>query len=84
MFKATLWEHDNYQGVSEVFLQDDPNLSDNAVKHNNISSAKVEWRTQPCYTLTPNHTGSGGNPVASPSNSPDCSAGRYVAGASIS
>ena len=37
-----------------------------------------------CYTLTRTHTGSGSDPVASPSNSNGCSAGQYVAGASIS
>ena len=37
-----------------------------------------------CYTLTCTHTGSGSDPVASPSNSNGCSAGQYVAGASIS
>ncbi|HET9212801.1 MAG TPA: S8 family serine peptidase [Thermoanaerobaculia bacterium] len=30
-----------------------------------------------CYPLTVSHTGSGGDPVATPANSPGCSAGQY-------
>ncbi|PKO13234.1 MAG: hypothetical protein CVU39_20260 [Chloroflexi bacterium HGW-Chloroflexi-10] len=37
-----------------------------------------------CYALTLSHTGSGSNPSASPANSTGCSAGQYVAGATIS
>jgi hypothetical protein len=37
-----------------------------------------------CYTLTRSHTGSGGDPVASPTNSAGCASGQYNAGASIS
>ena len=36
-----------------------------------------------CYTLTRTHTGSGGDPSASPANSTGCSSGQYLAGASI-
>ncbi len=36
-----------------------------------------------CTTLTLSHTGSGGNPVASPTNSTDCANGQYVAGETI-
>ena len=36
-----------------------------------------------CYALTLGHTGQGSDPVASPSNSTGCSAGQYVAGATI-
>lgn len=36
-----------------------------------------------CYALSLTHTGSGGDPTASPSNSTGCSSGRYVAGQSI-
>ncbi|HTG32781.1 MAG TPA: S8 family serine peptidase [Thermoanaerobaculia bacterium] len=31
----------------------------------------------PCFTLTLSHTGSGGDPVASPASSPGCAAGHY-------
>ena len=39
--------------------------------------------TGTCYTLTLTHSGSGGNPVATPANSPGCPSGRYVAGAQV-
>ena len=39
--------------------------------------------TGQCYTLTRAHTGSGGDPIASPTNSTGCPTGQYVAGASI-
>lgn len=37
----------------------------------------------PCFALTLGHTGSGGDPVATPSNSPGCPAGQYKYGESI-
>ena len=37
----------------------------------------------PCYALTLSHTGSGGDPVASPANSPGCPAGQYKYAASL-
>ncbi len=37
-----------------------------------------------CYTLTPSHSGSGTNPLATPANSTGCSAGDYVEGEAIS
>jgi subtilisin family serine protease len=37
----------------------------------------------PCFALTLSHTGSGGDPVASPANSAGCSAGQYKYGESI-
>jgi hypothetical protein len=42
-----------------------------------------EYQLPTCYALTLSHTGQGSNPVASPANSTGCSAGQYVAGASI-
>ena len=36
-----------------------------------------------CYTLTLNHTGSGGDPVATPDNSAGCPAGQYVSAAVV-
>ena len=38
---------------------------------------------QTCYILARSHTGSGSNPVASPSNTAGCPAGRYISGESI-
>jgi len=37
----------------------------------------------PCFPLTLSHTGSGGDPVASPANSPGCPAGQYKYAASL-
>jgi subtilisin family serine protease len=37
----------------------------------------------PCFALTLSHTGSGGDPVASPANSPGCPAGQYKYAASL-
>lgn len=37
-----------------------------------------------CYALTRTHSGSGADPVASPSGSPGCPPGQFAAGASIS
>jgi len=37
----------------------------------------------PCYALTRSHTGSGGDPNATPGNSPGCPGGQYTAGATI-
>ena len=39
--------------------------------------------SDPCYSLTRNHTGSGSDPTATPGNSTGCSAGQYHAGESI-
>lgn len=39
--------------------------------------------TATCYPLTLDHTGSGGNPTASPTASAGCAAGRYTAGQTI-
>jgi hypothetical protein len=36
-----------------------------------------------CYSLTLSHTGQGSDPVASPTNSPECSIDQYMAGTSI-
>lgn len=45
--QAILYEHDNYQGRSETFTSDDPNLGDNYIGANSVSSVKVQWRVQP-------------------------------------
>ncbi|HSN95238.1 MAG TPA: cohesin domain-containing protein, partial [Anaerolineaceae bacterium] len=49
-----------------------------------ITQANVIASPVPCYALTLTHTGSGANPVASPSNSTGCSTGSYTAGQVIS
>jgi hypothetical protein len=45
--QAILYEHDNYGGRSETFTGDDPNLGDNTIGGNVVSSVKVQWRAQP-------------------------------------
>lgn len=45
--QAILYEHDNYQGRSETFTNDDSNLGDNYIGANTVSSVKVQWRAQP-------------------------------------
>jgi len=56
--RATLCQDDNYQGVCEVFLGDDPNLTDNSIGNDTVSSVKVESRTTiplPPEILTPSN-----------------------------
>lgn len=55
----------------------------NAVVHNYWFSRQRDNPVQTCYALTRTHTGSGGDPTASPANSTGCSSGQYVAGESI-
>lgn len=43
----------------------------------------AEYQSPTCYTLTPTHTGSGTDPVPSPTNSPSCPVGQYRAGTEI-
>ena len=52
----------------------------------NSRTVSVNYEAIPptCYTLSRTHSGSGSDPGASPSNSAGCSAGQYMAGASIS
>jgi hypothetical protein len=45
-------------------------------------AASVSY-VQSCYALSLSHTGSGTNPVASPTSSPSCSAGEYYFGEEI-
>ncbi len=42
--QAVLCRDDNYGGFCETFTADDPNLGDNAIGDNQVSSARVEWR----------------------------------------
>ncbi|MBV7333893.1 hypothetical protein KFU94_37805 [Chloroflexi bacterium TSY] len=50
---------------------------------NHAAAVTYEKKPIECYDLTLTHTGSGKNPIASPTFSPGCSTGRYVAGESI-
>ncbi len=43
--QAVLCLDDNYGGGCETFLGDDSNLGDNSIGDNQVSSARVEWRT---------------------------------------
>ena len=45
--KATLCRDDNYAGGCEDFTSDDPNLSDNSIGNDQVSSARVTNRIQP-------------------------------------
>lgn len=42
--KAILCQNDGYSGTCDTFMSDDPNLGDNGVGDNSVSSAKVELR----------------------------------------
>jgi len=46
--QAILCEHDGYGGVCETFTGDDPDLSNNSIGNDRVSSAKVEQRSSPC------------------------------------
>jgi len=48
------------------------------------SSYNTGWRALACFILSRSHTGSGSNPVATPTNSSGCSSGLYYEGESIS
>jgi hypothetical protein len=52
--QATLYEHDDYQGRPETFTNDDPNLDDNYIGANVVSSVKVQSRdtTPPTGQIT--------------------------------
>jgi len=75
--QAVLCEHDNYQGVCETFATDDPNLSDNAIGANRVSSVKVQ-RRQPTSTPTspwPTATPTPRPPTPTPTPPPGCHPG---------
>lgn len=42
--QAVLCQHDNYEGTCETFTGDDPDLGDNAIGRNVVSSARVQTR----------------------------------------
>jgi hypothetical protein len=48
------------------------------------STYNTGWRALACFLLSRSHTGSGTNPVATPTNSSGCSAGQYHAGETVS
>ncbi len=50
---------------------------------NHTVTANYEQIPPPCFSLTRMHTGSGADPVASPTSSPGCPSGEYEAGASV-
>jgi hypothetical protein len=52
----------------------------------NAHAVSVTYREIPpiCYALTRGHSGSGSDPIATPTNSTGCSSGQYVAGEAIS
>jgi len=48
--QATLYEHDDFQGRSEVFTSADSSLRSNIIDDNAVSSVKVQWRTSAVET----------------------------------
>ncbi len=61
--QAVLCEHDNYQGRCETFTGNDPNLSDNTIGANVVSSVKVQNRQQSWPDLVPSQWGGWQYPV---------------------
>jgi hypothetical protein len=61
--QAVLCEHDNYQGRCETFTGDDPNLGDNTIGANVVSSVKVQNRPQPRPDLVPSRWGGWEYPI---------------------
>jgi len=43
--KAGLCEHDNYQGTCDWFTGDDPDLGNNAIGNDRVSSLRVQRKT---------------------------------------
>ena len=50
--KGILCQHDNFEGTCETFTSDDPNLSDNSIGDNQVSSAKVQLSSSPTVVVT--------------------------------
>ena len=46
--KAILCRDDNYGGGCETFTSDDPDLGNNSIGNDQVSSVKVELRVSPC------------------------------------
>jgi len=59
--QVILYEHDYYNGRSEIFTGEDSNLSDNYIGANSVSSVKVQSRTQIPATPTLSMPGNGSN-----------------------
>jgi len=76
----TGWHFVDYSGD----LTSTSNIENITINGNKAVTATFEENPPNCYALTLNHTGQGSNPVASPTNSENCTAGLYVAGEAIS
>jgi WD40 repeat protein len=50
--QAALYEHDDYQGRSEVFTSSDSDLRSNTIGEDVVSSVKVQWRTSAVASTT--------------------------------
>jgi hypothetical protein len=48
---------DNFSGLCELFNDNDPNLGDNEIRHDSISSAKVQSRGAECRAVMPPQQG---------------------------
>lgn len=54
--EVVLSSDSNYSGRSEMFRENDPNLRDNLIRDNAVSSVRVQLRNAPTATLSPANT----------------------------
>ncbi|MFL6260189.1 MAG: S8 family serine peptidase [Thermoanaerobaculia bacterium] len=79
---ASGWSVGSWSGTNNNGSTSTSNTATMPASNQTITVSYVQ--AQPtCYALTLTHTGSGGNPSASPGNSTGCSSGQYTAGAVI-
>lgn len=67
--RAVAFQNANYGGVSETFTADDPDLSNNTIGANTVSSVQVQYLNPPTNTPTRTAT-STGTPTATPCAGP--------------
>lgn len=65
---VTLYEHVNYQGRSETFLRDDPRLTNNFIRQDGVSSARV---APGCVATLYEHSDYGGRSTTLRRDEPD-------------
>lgn len=81
-FPDTNWKVGSWSGTDNNSSTSNNNT---VTMPNSARTVTVNYVQQiTCYTLSLQHTGSGGDPQASPSNSTGCPDGQYTAGATIS
>lgn len=79
------WTPNQAGQVTLFVVADNDDTLTEADETNNRDSVTVDVQEQTvtCYTLTPTHTGEGGDAAPSPASSASCSEGSYEAGTSI-